>query len=1029
MGLVRYSPAVVGVGQDIELTFVTNEALLAAPRVEIGTAEALLDEARSETEFSLTYRVSPNDSDARVILGLADLSGNVAVVDAGLLPADVVPPTISSFDWVDTPREVNASSVLAFAGSLSPDTVSVTASLLDGSDQVLLSFPAALIPPTDIVTETRFSGAVSLADFPSGSFDSVSALTFELDVRDALGNRSDLTASRLPHRFYDSLAPDTTIIAQPDPVTRTREVRLEFSASEENASFECSIDQAEPNECASPLVAVLAPGAHEIQVTAVDAAQNRDPSPPVSVFEIAPLWSRVWVDRAAACGLGTDSTLSCWGDGEAFAGFATSETALPFTVQVNGSPLGFEATTLWAAQSLGTLCMNQRQGGVVTSYCRGFGPIGDGRLGQDYGLAVALGTRWVKLAVSAPHRCAIDTSGALFCWGQSTRAIGTGVLIDYPSPARVGTATDWVDIEVNGAGENAYSCGIRDDGTTRRLFCWGSSEAGKLGLGLDGGDRAPVTPEEVDLGDSDGDGEGETTLQRWVDVDLGPINACGIHTEDVSGQGSLWCWGANRRLFPSGQIRTRPQRIGNASNWVEVSMGEDVDGHRCARNALNEGFCWGANIEAQVSADGAPGAGTNEPVRVLEPTGWTSLAAGDGFTCGVTGAGALRCFGNRSKGRLGDGRPATSSAFVPVDSAQAWSSLSARKAGTCAIDSSGHLYCWGDAAGLDAGEASGFGSSSVPMPISGASLWTGVSRGSLPGANVYTCGVQTDGSAWCWGTNSAGQLGIGSVTEQRSPARVGLPGAQESDWLEVKASHRWTVGIRDDGGDHTLWWWGQIGDPSGRILAPEQASTLTGWDTVSPSPSDSFDPAGFVNRGHLCGIRNAGPAGTLWCWGVGSGGQLGDGGMTDRDDAVQVTSPATGWFDVASGDDHTCALRQSGVARELWCWGQYGASGDVSLPRLLARVDWRAVDAGIDFACALSEDGGVWGWGTATGVVAQQSSDPQRLGGGFESVSCSGTHLCALDTEGRAHCLGSDERGELGVGGSWGPSEVELPLP
>ncbi|MEM6731219.1 MAG: hypothetical protein AAF658_06665, partial [Myxococcota bacterium] len=518
-------------------------------------------------------------------------------------------------------------------------------------------------------------------------------------------------------------------------------------------------------------------------------------------------------------------------------------------------------------------------------------------------------------------------------------------------------------------------------------------------------------------------------LERWLDVDLSIVNACGIHEEEVSGQGSLWCWGAGGTLFPVGipSAVTRPRRIGTASNWVEISMGEDTDGHHCARNALNEGYCWGDNSFAQVSGDGQPTTtAVRAPMRVDEPTGWKSLVAGNRFSCGINGADALRCFGERSAGKLGDGRDSTSSQFVDVDSALSWSALSAGQGGTCALDSTGALYCWGDVPGIDADADGGLVLGTLPVRVVGMNPWSQVSRS--PADSPYACGVQIDGSAWCWGTNAFGRLGGGATTTgAEMPARVGAPGMLESDWLNVQTAQSWTVGIRSDGGDQTLWWWGQVSGGLG-LNAPAQATPLTGWSVVAPSPTAAFNPGGS-GQGHLCGVRNAGPSGTVWCWGAGLGGQLGDGAATNRSEPVQVTSPSSGWFDVASGDAHTCALRENGPDRELWCWGQYGGSGDLSAPQQLERVDWRQIDADAGVACGVTENGSVWAWGGAGVLGGAASGQPLLLGTGFESVSCSNAHLCATNAEGRARCLGSDRSGELGVGGSFGPAVVELPTP
>ena len=59
----------------------------------------------------------------------------------------------------------------------------------------------------------------------------------------------------------------------------------------------------------------------------------------------------------------------------------------------------------------------------------------------------------------------------------------------------------------------------------------------------------------------------------------------------------------------------------------------------------------------------------------------------------------------------------------------------------------------------------------------------------------------------------------------------------------------------------------------------------------------------------------------MWCWGVNSSGQLGDGTTTDSPVPVQVSGHATDWATVTAGGDHTCAEKTGGT---VWCWGDNG---------------------------------------------------------------------------------------------------------
>jgi hypothetical protein len=92
----------------------------------------------------------------------------------------------------------------------------------------------------------------------------------------------------------------------------------------------------------------------------------------------------------------------------------------------------------------------------------------------------------------------------------------------------------------------------------------------------------------------------------------------------------------------------------------------------------------------------------------------------------------------------------------------------------------------------------------------------------------HVCGVSTDDRAYCWGFNADGQLGDGSFTESAAP-------------IAVVGGHRFTA--------------------------------------VSGGPLAS----------HTCGVT---PSQKLYCWGLYSYGQLGDGTTVFRNVPVQVANPS-----------------------------------------------------------------------------------------------------------------------------------------
>jgi hypothetical protein len=209
-------------------------------------------------------------------------------------------------------------------------------------------------------------------------------------------------------------------------------------------------------------------------------------------------------------------------------------------------------------------------------------------------------------------------------------------------------------------------------------------------------------------------------------------------------------------------------------------------------------YCWGENATGQLG-NGSSGFATSalipSPVDVAElPAGtrFASIEGGTNHTCAITVTGATYCWGADSGGQLGNGPGLTSQQNrpSPVD-------LSGLPAGatfvalatpketsaqhTCAVAETGVAYCWGnDANGVLGNGAAGASPSPTRVDVAGlpaGATWTELSAG-----RNSTCGLTAAGTAWCWGSDSSGQLGNGTspASVQQSPSEVLWPTAIEA---------------------------------------------------------------------------------------------------------------------------------------------------------------------------------------------------------------------------------------------------------
>jgi alpha-tubulin suppressor-like RCC1 family protein len=245
--------------------------------------------------------------------------------------------------------------------------------------------------------------------------------------------------------------------------------------------------------------------------------------------------------------------------------------------------------------------------------------------------------------------------------------------------------------------------------------------------------------------------------------------------------------------------------------------------------------------------------------------------------------------------------------------------------------------------------------------------------------------------------------------------------------------------------EQRLYCWGSSvnGLPSmAPITAPSALATELRWRMVSTGDR------------HTCGLRyapNSPDDNTLWCWGDNADGQFGGPDLPSSLEPVRAGGDRT-YSSVSVGLRHTCAI-DKGV---LFCWGSNAASavgpacngsaspcGPVRKPRRIEDAfpnlqidDWKVVDTGVDFTCALRASGELYCWGDpADGRLGQDASltppgpsgsfgvgfDPylsrvfgpdERL---FRTVGCGAAHACAIDDLGRLSCWGRNDALQTGV--------------
>jgi alpha-tubulin suppressor-like RCC1 family protein len=390
---------------------------------------------------------------------------------------------------------------------------------------------------------------------------------------------------------------------------------------------------------------------------------------------------------------------------------------------------------------------------------------------------------------------------------------------------------------------------------------------------------------------------------------------------------------------------------------------------------------------------------------VAAGAGVTSFSAGDYHTCAARTDGTVWCWGYAGYGNLGDGTTGDSDDLrtSPVQVLRGTSTLKgvttvAAAAGfTCAVRTDRTVWCWGDASQGQLGNGqSGLDDhrTRAVQVKRGSDALTGVEHIATNGNHV--CALRVNGSVYCWGYAERGQVGDGTTGDTdfvRSTAvRVRKGGGYLEDIVGIAAGYQHTCALRTDG---SVWCWGdgsvgQLGD--GDSGAGHQRSKAI---RVKRGSGYLTKVSGIAAGGnHTCARRTDG---TVWCWGTAGHGQLGDGttgdGANIRSKPVQVkrgSGVLTGVTGLGLGTSHSCARRADGSA---FCWGDasYGQLGDGSTgdptthdrlkPVRVVRptsafTGVRKLEGGVDHTCALRSDRSLWCWGSNTsGELGRGSHD------------------------------------------------------
>jgi alpha-tubulin suppressor-like RCC1 family protein len=325
------------------------------------------------------------------------------------------------------------------------------------------------------------------------------------------------------------------------------------------------------------------------------------------------------------------------------------------------------------------------------------------------------------------------------------------------------------------------------------------------------------------------------------------------------------------------------------------------------------------------------------------------------------------------------------------------------------------LWTWGNGADGRLGNNSSGGSNIPITTFAGGTTWKQVASG-----GYHTAAIKTDGSLWTWGRNNVGQLGDFSNTNRSTPVTTFAGG---TNWKQVTCGGLHTAAIKTDG---SLWLWGRGG--YGRLGTNNTGNTNTPVTTFAGGNNWKQVSMSNVCR-HSAAIKTDG---TLWIWG--NGNNLGInlfGDANSRNTPVTTFAGGNNWKQVSVGTEITAAVKTDG---SLWTWGA-GGQGQLGDNTIITRStpvttfaggnDWKSVSCGGNHIAAIKTDGSLWTWGynnggqLGTSDTTWRSTPVTTFAGGtnWKQVTCGNRHTGAIKTDGSLWVWGSDDFNALGRNG------------
>ena len=322
------------------------------------------------------------------------------------------------------------------------------------------------------------------------------------------------------------------------------------------------------------------------------------------------------------------------------------------------------------------------------------------------------------------HNCAL-ASGKVYCWGWNNNGqLGQGNTTDSSVPVEVKGALLGKTVTAIGGSGNT-SCAIAEG----KIYCWGSNSSGTVGVNTT--TSYYTTPQLVVAGNT------STTLPSSYTATKLSTSGSRSYLMCAIADGKAYCWG--------------PNEVG------QVGDGTTTTPRRLPTKVLDTGVLSSKTITS-ISQDGYK----------------DSASGGYPHVC-VVASGSLYCWGENNSGQLGRAAGNTTDSRSPVAvyasgvlSGKTIQDVGAGLRHTCAL-ADGEVYCWG----LNSSGQVGDNTTTtryVPVKVyQETNVLQGITVNSIGAGANRGCAVTVNAKAFCWGLNSDGQIGDGTLINRKKP--------------------------------------------------------------------------------------------------------------------------------------------------------------------------------------------------------------------------------------------------------------------